>query len=164
MQVNTGGYRMRSKLIITAVALLIGMVSMGQSVKTQKSALTQTLDISKEQSYFGKLTDVITQADTLRNYTIGIDKSPNALKQYARIKLTENSGTAVVNVKVQGKVFWDEAYTDLLDVTYAGTGSDTTIVFDGTTAHEMQFFNILLDGDGSGTFNVTAKSEIKFYK
>lgn len=152
------------KLVFILAALLIGMVSMGQSVKTQKNLVDVVLDIGDNDSYFSKLSDVITQTDTLKSYVIGVDNSPNALKQYVRVKLTENSGTAVVNVKVQGKVFWDESYTDLADVDYTGTGSDTTIVFDGTSAHEMQWYKILIDGDGSGTFNVTAKSEIKLYK
>lgn len=151
------------KLLFISVALLIGMVSMGQSVKSQKSALTKYLDVLKGESYFMK-TDVITETDTLGAYTIGLDNNIDAMKQYAVIEITENSGTAVVNVKVQAKVFVDDTYTDLLDVTYNGAGSDTTIILDGTTAHEYRFYKILLDGDGSGTFNTTTKSEIKFYK
>jgi len=152
------------KLVLVLVSLLIGMVSMGQTVSNQKSALTKYLDVSKNVTYWYKSADVITQTDTLRNYTLGIGNSVDALKQNVRVKLTENSGTGAVTVKFQGKVFVDDTYTDLLSATYDGTGSDTTIVFDGTAAHEYRFYNIQLDGDGSGTFNVTAKSEVTFYK
>ncbi len=152
------------KYVFILAALLIGMASMGQSVKTQENVLNKMLDVADEVTYYQWSNIVVTQADTLKSCTIGLNNNHDALKQNARIKLTENSGTAVVTVKVQAKVFWDDSYTDLLDVTYAGTGSDTTIVLDGTSAHEYRFYKILLDGDGSGTFNVTAKSEINFYK
>jgi hypothetical protein len=143
--------------------LVIGMVSMGQSVKSQKSALTQYLDVIKGQSYFMK-TDVITQTDTLGAYTIGLDNMLDAMKHYAVIELTENTGTAGVNVKLQAKVFIDDTYTDILDVTYVGTGADTTIISDGTTANEYRFYKILLDGVSDSTFNVSSKAEIKFYR
>lgn len=152
------------RYIFLLAALLIGMVSMGQSVKSQRSALTKVLDVSEAECYYGKFGEVVTETDTLAAFTIGLDNSVDALKQYARIKIVENSGTAAVNVKVQAKVFVDDSYSDLLDVTYTGTGSDTTIVLDGTTAHEYRFYKILLDGDGTGTFNTTIQSEIKFYK
>ena len=153
------------KLIFILAALLIGMVSIGQSVKTQKNVLTKTLDISKEDTYYMKTNVVVTETDTLKAYTLGINNNHDALKQNFRIKLIENSGTAAIDVKLQAKVFWDDAYTDLLSTTYTGTGSDTTILFDGSTAHEYRFYKILLDGDGTGTFNVTLdKAEIKFYK
>lgn len=152
------------KLIFLVAALVIGMVSMGQSIKSQKNVVSKVLDVQEGEHYYGNFGDVITETDTLGVYTIALDNNIDAMKQYARIKLTENSGTALVDVKVQGKVFVDDTYTDLLSVSYAGTGSDTTIVLDGTSAHEYRFYKILLDGDGTGTFNVTAQSEITFYK
>lgn len=145
------------------------MISMGQTVKQTKSTIgsDQYLDIAENETYWYRASssDVVTQADTLLSWTIGVDNMYDQLKQYVQIKLTENSGTAAVNVKFQGKTFWDDSFTDLLDVTYAGTGTDTTIIFDGSTAKHYRFYKVLLDGDGTGTFNVTAtKQEVKFYK
>ena len=152
------------KLFLILISFAFIAVSFGQTVKSQNSALTKRLDVSDNVTYWYKTGDVLTQADTLRNYYLGIDNNHDSLKQYARIKIVENSGTADLAVKVQGKVMKDEAWTDLLSTSYSGTGSDTTIVLDGTTAKNFRFYNILLDGNGAGTFNVTVKSEIKFYK
>lgn len=145
------------------------MISMGQTVRQQKSTIGSDnyLDIAENETYWYRASssDVVTQTDTLKAWILGVDHLYDQLKQYVQVKLTENSGTAAVNVKFQGKTFWDDAWVDLLDVTYAGTGTDTTIIFDGGTAKHYRFYRELIDGDGTGTFNVTVtKSEVKFYK
>lgn len=142
------------------------MISMGQTVKQQKSTIGSGnyLDVAESESYWYKTGLVVTDSDTLQAFVLGTDNNIDALKQYVRIKITEVSGTAAVDVKVQGKVFWDESYTDLLSTSYTGTGTDTTIVFDGTTAKNYRFWKVLLDGDSSGTFNTSTKAEVKFYK
>ena len=154
------------KLALILATLLIGMISMGQTVYEQKSSVTQYMDVAGGTYYWYAGTDAttITQADTLRAYTFAV-ASVDVLKQYVKIKLVENSGTAAVDVKLQGKYFWDDSYSDILTASYAGTGADTTIYLDGSTAKHYRFYKILLDGDGSGTFNVTLnKAELQLYK
>jgi hypothetical protein len=155
------------KLALILATMLIGMISMGQTVYEKKGDVSAYMDISENQTYWYSGTDAttITQADTLRSYTFGLDKTVDVLKQYVRIKLVENSGTAGVEVKLQGKHFWDESYTDILTATYTGDGADTTILFDGSTAKHYRFYKILLDGISDSTFNVTLnKAELQFYK
>ena len=153
------------KLALLVSMLLIGMISIGQTVKQTKSTIGSDnyLNVAEDETYWNKTGIVVTETDTLAAYELGIDDNIDALKQYVRVKVVENSGTIGLNVKFQGKVFWDETYTDLKSVTYGG-GADTTILFDGSTAKNYRFYKVLLDGVSDSTFNATVKAEVKFYK
>ena len=152
------------KLALILATLLIGMVSMAQSVS--RSTADYILDFERGYVYFqAPSVDDITQADTLRSFVIAPENKLDAFKQYASVKLTENSGTAAVDVKWQGKYFYGDSWADISTATYTGTGSDTTIVFDASTANHYRFYRLLLDGDGTGTFDVSlTNAEVQFYK
>lgn len=153
------------RVLLLLVGIVFVSVSFGQSVREKRNSVTQYMDVSDNVTYWYKTNVTVTETDTLAAYTFGVDNLYDELKQYLSVKLTENSGTAAVNVKFQGKYFWDDTWTDLKDATYAGTGTDTTILFDGSTAKHYRFYRLLLDGDGTGTFDVTmSKSELQFYK
>lgn len=154
------------KLALILVSLLIGLISMGQTVSEKSGSVTQVLDAPNGVTYWYSSTDanIITQADTLVAYTFGV-KSVDALKQFAKVTLTENSGTAGVAVSLLGKEFWDEAYTSITSVSYKGGGSDTTIYLDGSSAKHDRFYKVLIDGVSDSTFNVTVnKVELQLYK
>lgn len=155
------------KVLFLVASLLIGMITMAQSVKQEKSNLNAYLDVADQDVYWYRASaaDVVTQADTLKSWVLGVDNKVDALKQYMQVKLTENSGTAGVVVKLQGKYFWGDSWTDISSATYAGAGSDTTIIFDVSSANHYRFYRELIDGISDSTFNVTVtKSELQFYK
>lgn len=154
------------RLAIILVGLLIGMVSIGQTVSEKSGSVTQVLDAPNGVTYWysGTDADIVTQADTLVAYTFGV-KSLDALKQYVMVTLTENSGASGIVVSLLGKEFWDQSYTSITSATYHGGGSDTTILLDGSSAKHDRFYKILIDGVSDSTFNTTVnKIELQVYK
>ncbi len=94
--------------------------------------------------------------DSVLTYTIKANK-PDDLFYDVNIELDSISGTPDFLLDLKGKVFENDAWTDLeTDIAWKGTSSDTTVVFqEHSTAVFMRYFQVQVNGQAStGTARV----------
>ena len=139
------------KYIILFASLLVAAVSYGQNtintVDNHKDDVNAVLDlkagiISAPLTYwdlYGSAADTVSSADSTWTYSFGVNHVLDAYKIAGRIKLDSISGTPTTTVTLEGKHFYDDAWTVLATETWAGTTSDTTLNFDYTTAKAYRF-------------------------
>ena len=138
------------KLLFVLVTLLIGFVSMAQTVTQAASTYTTKLDPKANVTYFrhiGTVADTMGVADSSWTYTVGVNNVLDALKQEVRVKLDEVSGTGKVAFKLKGKTFVQDSWTTITTVNYKGGGSDTTFYLNNATAKPYRFYQIEADVD-----------------
>lgn len=158
------------KLILLLASVLIGMVSMAQSVSALKNTVNVYFKMNdKTETYWDRAKpaqDTINQADTLWSYTFGVDHLTDATKQYVKVVLDSISGTPLTTVTWQGKYFWDDAsWADITSASWYGTTSDTTLLLDQSTAKHYRFYRLLHDGNGTGTFKYSIREQqVQVYK
>lgn len=135
------------KKLIAIIALLIGFVSV--NAQTNKQAT-----ISGAIEYTGIATaDTVGGTVTTWNKPILIDRQ-DAVLYYAKVKVTETAGFACT-IKLQGKYFASDAFTDITAITYTGAGADTTVIFsEASTAIKYRYVNFLITRT-AGTGKVT---------
>ncbi len=125
------------KLISLIAIMLLGLATFAQT----------NVQMGGE-SYFYEYTGVAT-ADTVGGTVTTWNKpillnSYDAVLYYIKAKVTETAGFACT-IKLQGKYFSADTYSDITTVTYTGVGTDTTVVFnEGSTASRYRYFNILV--------------------
>lgn len=109
-------------------------------------AQTNTV-ISRVNNYF-EYTGVAT-ADTVGGTVTTWNKpillsGEEALFYYSKVKVTETADFACT-IKLQGKYFDSDTFTDITTINYTGVGSDTTAIFSElSTAVKYKHFNILV--------------------
>jgi len=154
------------RLVILFVLFISAIISFGQSVVDKKTSVNRYLDLDKQQTYFWRAaptTDAIADSDSLWQYTIGVDNLYDANKQYVKQTLDKLTGTPNTDITLKGKVFWDDAWTTITTIHWAGS-ADSTIIFDQSTAKHYRFYMIQhLGRAGTFTYEID-KTEVQFYK
>lgn len=137
------------KKFIVLFALLIGFVSV--------NAQTATL-ISRVNNYFEWTGSAAhdTVGGTVTTWSkpilLGGDQ---VVYYYSKVKVTETAGFACT-IKLQGKYFDSDTYTDITTITYGGAGADTTAIFaEASTPIKYRYLNVLVTRT-AGTGKVTS--------
>jgi len=135
--------------IISLAILLIGMISFATAQTNTQATVTGLIE------YTGKATaDTVGGNVTTWNKPIFIDRQ-DAVLYYAKVKVTETAGFSCT-IKLQGKYFAADSYTDITTITYGGAGTDTTAIFsEASTAIKYRYVNFLVTrtaGTGKVTF------------
>lgn len=156
------------KLITILFLVAVAFVSMGQSVLTQKNSVNKYIDLSKNETYIMRVNptaDDLSDAagDSTWYYIIGVDNLYDAGKQYVKQVLDKKTGTPNVDIAWQGKYFWDDSWTTITTIHWAGS-ADSTLLFDQSTAKHYRFYRLAHVGR-AGTFTYEIdKTEWQFYK
>jgi len=79
-------------------------------------------------TYTGVATDTVGSGTTTWNKAIQLNKL-DGLYYNAKVKVSDVVDGAACTVKLQGKIFSTDSYTDISTVTWTGAGTDTTILF-----------------------------------
>jgi len=117
------------KKIILLLLVMVAVVA-----NAQKAVVIAPLDFSNVwvNEYVGVATDTLgTVTATTWSYEIPVNK-PDGLMYVGKIKVSDKTTGAngVCTVKMQGKYFAADAYTDITTVSWTGIGStDSTITF-----------------------------------
>lgn len=116
--------------------------------------------------------DGLTAADTLSvvgsdstmTYTITANKADDLFYDVA-IELDSLSGTPSFTCDLKGKVFENDAWSDLeTDIVWAGTSSDTTVRFqEHSTAEFMRYFQVQVNGGAATGSALVDKISIKLW-
>ena len=154
------------KLIAIAILLVSAVISYGQAVNAVTT--DYLFDINKNLTYYryvGTANDTIGIVDSTWSYTFGVANSYDALKQQVRIKVDEVTGTGKLAAIWQGKNFWSQDWTNITSVSYIGGGSDTTIVYDQSTAKPYRFYRMYIDVNAKTAQTLKMLDlEVKLYK
>ena len=106
------------------LVLLITVIAMYTSVQAQ-TVLTRNKYIW---SYTGLSTDTVTTGvGTLSKYVV-LNK-PDGFFYTVKVKVSDSSAGATGTIKLQGKQFAADNYTDITTITWHGGGTDTTAIF-----------------------------------
>ena len=149
-------------IIIAIFALLsCGKEAEGQIAKGTVFSGSQTV-----------IEDDLTAADTLSvvgtdstmTYTVTANK-PGALFYNVAIQLDSVSGTPTFTCDFKGKVFEDDAWSDLdTDIIWTGTTSDTTVLFsEQSTAVFMRYFQVQVNGSAATGTALVDKISVKVW-
>jgi len=121
-----------------------GNDAQGQITKGKVFSGSQTIiedDLSAKDSLS------VVGTDSTMTYTITANK-PGVLFYDLAVQMDSISGTPYFTFDLKGRVFEDDAWSDLeTDIVWTGTSSDTTIRFqEHTTAEFMREFQLRIDG------------------
>lgn len=143
--------------------ILFLFVTLAFAVNAQKAIQIAPLDYNTVwiHEYTGVATDTLgTVTATTWSYEIPVNK-PDGLFYVGKIKVADKTTGAagVCTVKIQGKYFSADAYTDITSVSWTGIGStDSTIVY--TSVSNKVYYRYLR----FLVTNTSGKSKIYFVK
>lgn len=149
---------MRKIIILLLVTLLFACKVDAQTAKTKTLNSSQWF-YSDDSNYSLAIT-----GDSVLTYTFTLNK-PDDVFYDIQIKLDSVSGTPDYDIDLKGKVFSADSWSDLeTDVTWDGTSSDTTILFqEHSTAEFYRIFQLQVNGQaGTGAATVD-KVELKIW-
>ena len=79
-------------------------------------------------SYTGLSTDTATTSvGTVSKYVL-LNK-PDGFFYTVKVKVSDSSAGATGTIKLQGKQFSNDSFTDITTITWKGGGTDTTVIF-----------------------------------
>ena len=78
--------------------------------------------------YKGVASDSVGVVDTVWNKAIQLNKL-DGLFYNAAVKVSDVTADATCKIKLQGKMFATDVYTDITELEWEGAGTDTTFVF-----------------------------------
>lgn len=147
------------KLLFVLTLIVAFIVSANAQVKQ--------VTLKKDQSVLEVTTDysLSTAGDSVLTYTVLANKFDDLFYQI-QVELDSVSGTPDYDIDLKGKVFENDAWSDLeTDVTWDGTSSDTTITFTETsTAEFYRYFQLQVNGQaGTGAATVD-RIDFKFWR
>ena len=157
------------KLVFVLAMLFLGSVVYSQNVDLRvsklKSSLDATLDISKDETfYFAYPTATYDTVSNVWDVIIGVDNVFDLTKQYCSFKLDSVAGTPVVTVRTFGKLFWNDSWTGIDSVSWAGTTADTTFATSNSAA-AYRFYKLSATADTAGNFKwKVGRVEMKLFK
>jgi len=135
------------KLIFIIASLLIAFIGVGQSVDNA-TGIDVKMDINANKTYYrdlGNAADTIGVIDSTWTKVFSVANLYDATKQQVRLKVDEVTGTGRFTAAWQGKNFLSNDWVTITSATYTGVGSDTTIVFDQSTAKTYRFYKLNID-------------------
>jgi hypothetical protein len=152
---------MKALKIFLAVIVLLTLVVCKADAQTAK---VKTLNLT--QWVWEDATDysLSTSGDSVLTYTFLANKADDLFYDI-QVKLDSVSGTPDYDVDLKGKVFENDSWSDLeTDVTWDGTSSDTTILFqEHSTAEFYRYFQLQVNGQASTGAATVTHVEIKFW-
>jgi len=152
------------RLLFVFASLLIAFLSVGQSIGNS-TGIDVTMDINTNKTYFrdlGNSADTIGIVDSTWTKVFAINNMYDALKQQVRLKVDEVTGTGDFVATWKGKNFLSNAWVTISTATYHGVGSDTTIVFDQSTAKTYRYYTLDIDVD-AGTAQTLKMLDFEVY-
>lgn len=135
------------KLVLLIASVLFAMITMAQSVDNA-TGINVKMDVNTNKTYFrdlGNALDTIGIVDSTWSTTFSVDNLYDALKQQVRLKVDEVTGTGRFTAYWKGKNFLSNSWTNISTINYYGTGSDTTILIDQSTAKTYRFYQLEVD-------------------
>ena len=163
------------RLVTLLFAVVIAAISYGQvdNVKNHEGDVNVNLKMNSElltapitywHTYFAA-GDTVSSTDSTHTYSYSVRDVVDGIKVAARLLLDSVSGTPTTTVVLQGKIFWDDAWTTVETETWAGTSADTTLLFDYTTAKPYRFWRTFHDCTATTAQKyLLQEQEIKVYK
>lgn len=126
------------KLFILLMLATISLIGFAQDK-------SKTLNLN-EYVYDYTLTagDTISDHDTLWSAELVTNKIAPLLYDI-KIKLTKVAGTPKATVTLQGKIFSDDAWTNITAIKYGATSTDTTWTYSGHTAVYWRYLRVIND-------------------
>jgi len=128
---------------------------------------TPSKTLSSTQYYYGDDANysLTTAGDSVLNYTILINK-PGAVYYDVQLNLDSVSGTPSYVLDLKGKVFASDPWTDLeTDVTWVGSSSDTTVLFqEHSTAQFYRYIQLQVKGQAGTGAATLDNAEFKFWE
>ena len=145
-------------ILLVAILVFVSCQADAQATKVKTLRTTQWLYEDANN------VSLSTSGDSVLYYTITLNK-PDDLFYDVQINLDSVSGTPDYDVDLKGKVFEGDSWTDLeTDITWDGTSSDTTILFqEHSTAVFMRIIQLQVNGQASTGAATADKFEIKIW-
>ena len=135
------------KKILLAISFLIGIVSV--NAQTVKTFMYPSATYTK--TYIGTAADTLGVGQTTWGYEMEVNKA-DGLFYNTRVKVSDKTTGAagVGTVKLQGKYFDTDSYSDITTVTWTGVGStDSIISFQNvSTKNYYRYLKILVTRTG----------------
>ena len=142
------------KLVILSVLLLSAFAANAQITKNASlRADVWFLDVTADYS-------LSTSGDSVLTYTVLLNKPVDVFYD-VQIELDSVSGTPDYDIDLKGKVFPNDSWSDLeTDVTWDGTSSDTTILFqEHSTSVFYRYLQLQVNGQaGTGAATIDRMS------
>lgn len=105
----------------------------------------------------------LTQASANYNFDYAIDNVLDPVDAQVRVEIEHTSGTLNGTVKLQGKVFWQDAWTDL-DTETLNIAADTTVTLEITNKNAYRFLRVEHDPGATAQAYTVAETEIKIFR
>jgi hypothetical protein len=152
------------KKLITIAALLVFALSFTLTTQAQ---ITKTRTLNSTQYYLGDDTDyslTTVEDDSVLTYTVLLNKA-GAVYYDVQIALDSVSGTPDYDIDLKSKVFIDDVWTDQeTDVTWDGTSTDTTVLFqEHSTAIFARYLQLQINGQAGTGAATLDKIEIEIW-
>jgi len=121
------------------ILLLMLLVAVSVSAQKQLDPNIYVLE------YTGVATDTIGVGVTTWNYPVSINKT-DGLFYDMEVKVADVTSGSAGTVKLQGKYWSSDAYTDITTVTWTGVGSTDSIIdyLSHTNKTYYRFYNVLV--------------------
>lgn len=112
--------------------------------------------------YAGVSTDTVGNGTTTWSKEIIVNKS-QMLYYNKQLKVTKVSGSPRATIKLQGKNFSTDAYTDITTTAYYGTTADTTINYTQvSTKQPYRYYKFLITATAGKTKVTWLKASYKY--
>ena len=153
------------KTIINILFLLVVSLTL-QAQTSTKTALVNVNKITGEpvttvDNLTFNATDTLGLRDSTYSIVFPVDFNKAFTYNY-RVKIDSVSGTANNTVvKLRGKVWSEDAYSDITTVTYKGTGIDTTITIATATAVRYRYMDLFIENN-AGKVKIS-KAKAKYW-
>ena len=135
------------KRLVLLVAFTVGLFAM--QAQTVRAFMYPAGTFTK--TYTGVATDTLGVVQTTWGYEFEVNK-PDGLFYNTRVKISDKTtgGNGVGTVKLQGKYFDTDSYSDITTVTWTGVGStDSIIPFQNvSTKNYYRYLKILVTRTG----------------
>lgn len=140
-------------------ALLIGLLAFNMQYSTAQVTLPADQYLF---DYTGVATDTVGTGTTTWSKEIIVNK-PQMLYYNNQLKVTKVSGSPRATIKLQGKLFSTDAYTDITTTSYYGTTADTTINYTQvTTKQAYRYYRQLITATAGKTKVTWLKASFKY--
>jgi len=135
-------------LISLLLGLVLGTTGVYAQTPTKLKESTYTVEYTGE-------TDVDTLGTSATTWSKAYQlQKKMGVKYYAQVKVSDRTADATDTIIVQGKYFAADSYTSIDTVVWYGGGTDTTVVFDGTSAYNYNRYLNFLIKKGANSSNV----------
>ena len=149
------------KIILISVIVIMSLAANAQKTKSTSLSTTQTL----YEAVLSTSDTLSTYGDSVYYWTVKLNKPVKVLYDM-QVELDSVNGTPDYDVDLKYKVFDNDSWSDAeTDVTWDGTSSDTTILFqEHTTAVFATQLQLQINGQASTGKAKVSKLSIKLWE